>query len=302
MLCRPFSAFPPPNEHSKRAFETRTAAIHVTSTTNGNYNIEEIKQDALWLSNEAKIDEVSALRITIIERQSSSSAQLLRGFSDTEIASIQDAVGNDASGSSFLLAMSSMRAAPSNAQHNTFNSLTSRKLRLVMHYLSERRHIIKVAEVLVRAAVSEAFSTTNNDRNAAANTKAWVLGIGKTLLNARRVGEDSIGGFQPLVAECIDALQTRADDLERGSGISIDGDCDDEIELEWGKCLLLELSHIGQMVFGIISSTQDTIPSSVILPWLRFICKYQFFERFQNVGHELTLLPMNNFADEYTDT
>ena len=70
LLARPFHPFSFTQSNTKAAFETKTAAINVAPTSNCEYDINKIKEDALWLSKEAQIDEVSALRIIVLEYQS----------------------------------------------------------------------------------------------------------------------------------------------------------------------------------------------------------------------------------------
>ncbi|KAF2774101.1 hypothetical protein EJ03DRAFT_322701 [Teratosphaeria nubilosa] len=67
----------PPTHASKGVFETKVAPINVAQSSNGGYNLDEIKKDTLWLSHELQIEEVVALRIAIVEWQERSADQLL---------------------------------------------------------------------------------------------------------------------------------------------------------------------------------------------------------------------------------
>ena len=58
-----------PNGHAKSDFETRTAAISVTQSGNGTYDLQQIKEDALWLTRCTRTDEVTALRTAVLEWQ-----------------------------------------------------------------------------------------------------------------------------------------------------------------------------------------------------------------------------------------
>src|SRR5205823_4925063 len=60
-------AFPPPNEFSKRSFETETAAINITSDSL--LPVAQLKEDAKLLSDQLRIDELEALRVCILDFQ-----------------------------------------------------------------------------------------------------------------------------------------------------------------------------------------------------------------------------------------
>ncbi|OQO10020.1 hypothetical protein B0A48_04376 [Cryoendolithus antarcticus] len=69
VLSRPLQPFPAPSPASKAAYDDKTAQIHVTQSPNGQYDLQQLKDDATWLSREVGIDEQSALRCAIVEWQ-----------------------------------------------------------------------------------------------------------------------------------------------------------------------------------------------------------------------------------------
>jgi nuclear pore complex protein Nup188 len=93
LLARPFDSSPP-TAQTKSVFETKTSAINVTPSSDARYDIKQLKEDALWLSASAKIDEVSALRIVVQECQARTTAKLLGRFSEAELASIRESAGD----------------------------------------------------------------------------------------------------------------------------------------------------------------------------------------------------------------
>ena len=56
-----------------------------------------MKEDALWLSEKAQIDETSALRVVVEECQSRAAARLSAPFSEDELTNIREAAGNSTS-------------------------------------------------------------------------------------------------------------------------------------------------------------------------------------------------------------
>lgn len=69
LLTNAYRPFPPPSAESKRDFENRTAPIHVSPNGSGDYDVEQMKQDALWLAKELEVEEVTALRAVVLEWQ-----------------------------------------------------------------------------------------------------------------------------------------------------------------------------------------------------------------------------------------
>ena len=283
LLSRPLNAFSKPTAQTKSNFETRTAAIHLTPSSDARYDPQQLKQDALWLSEAAKIDEVSALRLAVIEWQSRSEAQLLSGFSEEESASVQGVTGAPANGLSTFLPKTSLLSSISTTPNGAFQSKPSRRLRLIGLYFSERRHLVKTTEILVRAGLANNSIANEQGKGKDKAVSSWIDRIGKTILNARSSGDDSVAGFEPLLLESLEALRDRINGLVSGSGVSIDDQEDADVELDFGKCLLLEMTHILQLVFSIIDCAKGIISSSVLLAWLRFAAEYGFFDNFEFV-------------------
>ena len=56
-----------------------------------------MKEDALWLSEKAQIDETAALRVVVQECQSRAATRLRTPFSEEELAGIRETAGNSTS-------------------------------------------------------------------------------------------------------------------------------------------------------------------------------------------------------------
>jgi nuclear pore complex protein Nup188 len=288
-LSRPFIAFPSPSQQSSFAFGQRTSAINVAPVASGKYDINQIKEDALWLSKESNINEVGALRVVLLEWQTRPATQLLSGFSEEEVASVRDAAGGSALGSSIFLSNSSILSVSSSQQSDAtaFNSDENRRQRLLKLYLSERRYILKVSESLIRAGLSDNGFTASpmskgkgkekDDTNRAGR-------IGRTILNARIFGGEAGRSGKPFLIECIEALQERVTALETGSGWFKDEGGRLGPEEAWVKNQILEMIHIMQIMFLLLDAQSDITLSSVALAWLRLMSKYAFFDRFEPVS------------------
>ncbi|KKY17068.1 putative nucleoporin [Diplodia seriata] len=272
VLSKPFQPFQPPTAQSKSAFETKTAAINVTPSETGQYNIEEIKEDTKWLSAEAKIDEVSALRIVLLEWQARPTTQLLSGFTEEETLSVQDAAGGANLGSSAFLPKSTIVAATSGGiiQNLTvFHSKERRQLRILETYLAERIHILKISDILARvgAATAQTDSSSNNTRPDA-NTQAWIKELGTRIFSSQKTG---------FLKDGTQALQSRFQNIEYGSGWykDVPGGIEEAEEM-WTQSQLSEAIIILQLVFTHVDSTANLLPSDVVVDWFEFMdgCRF----------------------------
>lgn len=270
LLVRPFHAFPAPTPQSKSAFESGTAAIHIAPSSTTQKDVEQLKEDALWLSKEAKLNEVSALRIAVVEWQSRPAAQLLSGDSAEDVTFPPNAGSNTPGSSLFLPRSSTVSKEP-----GSHGQLT-RRLRLLRLYLSERRHFLKVVEMLVQAGLSDNFTSAGQDKGKSRTT--WVEAVGKTILNARFSGDNSGTGTESFLTECIDGLQSRVQGLLQPSGfLSNEGD-PTKIQPDWERCLLMEMIHIMQLIFDIVDATKAVPSTKLVLAWFGFASRYRFFD------------------------
>ncbi len=249
---------------------TWTAAIQVTP---GKFDIQQLKDDALWLSRVASIDELSALRIVVIEWQSRAEVHLLSGFSVEEESSAQNVANTSPFASSFF----SARPLSASAEAS-FLDEASRRRRLLRLYLSERRHFLKTIEILVRAGLSDTLLQGEKGHGPGRDARDWIDAIGKTILNVRQSKDSSVTGTESFLLESFDAFKSRVEGIVQGSGMLVDEEDSEQIEAEWEKCLLLEMIHILQLIFSVADATQGTFSSSLLLSWLRFVGEHKFFE------------------------
>ncbi|TKA76046.1 hypothetical protein B0A49_01281, partial [Cryomyces minteri] len=283
ILRQPWDPFQQPSTQSKSSFETKTAAIHVTPSENGHYNINEIKEDALWLSKETKIDEVAALRITILEWQGRPTAQLRSGFTEEEAISIQDVAGASTLGASTFMPKSSLLAAPQKVSSQDaipFSSLEQRRLRLLQLYLSERLHILKVGEAVIVTAMADEKDVASGASNDETVVPSWIRELGRALIEFHAT--DSSTAKKPsFLSHGVRALQVRLDNLDNGSGWCSAEAGNLEVEDVWAQNQITETVLIMRLLFIHIDAPSGFASSAVILAWYRFIHKYDFFSNFQ---------------------
>lgn len=290
ILNRPFEPFKAPSQQSKTEFESLTAAIHVTPNGQGPYSIQAIKDDALWLSKEAKCDEVVALRIVILEWQSRPASRLLENDDEEAefTAAIASTNGGDANGSQDRQASVLGRSIIDNSQ-STFDSAQERQKRLLRLFLSETTFVIRCAELLVRN---------------------WILAadIDKTgIVEAAGIGSfaatiyfnlKSDSDWEKIVKDCVDALQKRVERLESGSGWTFDDEKDLALEDMWIEAQLSQMITISQILF-IETADADSIPSSAtVTSFFEFYGRCRFFQDIPSVfsNHPLLTLTLQTMT------
>lgn len=282
ILGRPLEPFPTATSQSKTDFEARTAAIHVTPSSNGHYNIDEIKEDALWLSKETNTDEVSALRIVIVEWQMRPATQLLSGLTEEETLSVRDAAGGASFGASMSFLNSSILAAPVGASRSdlaSFSSPEQRRARLLELYLSERSHIFRVSEILVRQSIdADRVTKLDADKGKRKDPGTWLEDLGRKITTSQSAGKDF-----SFASQCIEAFRSRLAGLEAGCKWDAAED-NPELGALWGTAQVVESIHILQLLFVHLDCASGLPPSRIVLAWFNLAAQYAFFKEMQFVS------------------
>jgi nuclear pore complex protein Nup188 len=239
--------------------------------------LKEIKADALWLSEKAGIDEINALRITILEWQNRPATRLLERFADEETTSLKEAVGIDnfrvsLAGPSFAEIFNTSSAEGSNAD---FASEKNRRLRLREHYLSERSHIVKTARKLVAL-----FLDNNNDQQRSSGSRTSLSELGASIFKGEIQGRNGHAFAQG----CIEAVKVRLSALEGDGGWLRASESTEIIENLWRTTLVEEVSQILQILFLQVQTSTEIPSADLILKWLRLMIDYVFLESLQVVS------------------
>ena len=268
LLARPFDPFSFTQSNTKSAFDTKISAVNVTPTSQSDYSIDEIKEDSLWLSKEAQIDEISALRIVVLEFQSRPTTQLQTTFSTEEVVSLQAAAGNINSESSNLLA-SALFSAANGLNSQPQNPQEQRRLRAIQLYLSERQNLLACSKIIFQVG----FCQQERKDSGIAEEPSWIERIAKSFLSSQ---EESPERF---LHYCITALNSNFKKLDAGSGwFKAEGGRQD-VEAEWLLCRIIEFIHILEMSLVILDyRKEDTRTPANVLEWFQFVSKYAFFE------------------------
>ncbi|KAL8783501.1 MAG: hypothetical protein Q9195_009371 [Heterodermia aff. obscurata] len=281
ILSTPFAPFDGPTAQSKSSFETKTSAINVSPSPQARYDIKQIQEDTLWLSKETQIDEVTALRISILEWQSRPISKLLLGGPAENTAILNPGLG----GNSLRLSQSRKligNSRFSNGKSTSSNDTEARRTRLLKLYLSERRYIIKTSEHVVFNALCRGAWVRGKEKNPEAIT--WIENLGDAILSIWNLQELSKNTRENFFVSAAAALQIRVDSLEKGSGWFKGEEFQEELELDWAESQLLETTNILQLMLILLESTTDVTRSDAFLAWFRFMGTFGFFETFEPVS------------------
>ncbi|KAK8189019.1 nucleoporin subcomplex protein binding to Pom34-domain-containing protein [Phyllosticta capitalensis] len=269
-LNKPFAPFQPPNPQSKSSYETKTSAINVTPGENDHYDIKEIKTDTEWLSGEANINEVAALRIVLLEWQTRPAAQLLSGFTEEETLSVQEAAGGANLGSSTFLPKSSILAATASSigqSFATFNTEEQRRLRILDVYNSERIHILRVGDLIARIGATALEAEPSGTTGGRARVQ-WVEDLGRRTFLAQ--GEESI-------FHGIEEVRNRLTECCNGERWFKDQGGNMQATEAWSHSQFAEAGLILQLIFTHADFATEPLSQVYVLSWFRLLEDVKYF-------------------------
>lgn len=279
LLTNPFLAFPAPTPQSKSAFETKTSAINVTPSSNTKYDIKQIKDDALWLSKTAKLDEISALRVVVEECQARPAARLLGPFSEEELVGIREAAGNSKYSSPIPLSQLAQAVDPATIRQD-FEKEGHRRTRILRTYLSERRNLLKCSERLLHAAFQNANQVVYGDSSSHGNGKVvpWLAKAGNAIYSNIAPGSETENALR-----AVTAIEKNVQLIETGSGWSEGGIGGEELEHDWVQTQIVEAIHNMEILWNLMTYTITLPSSSLVHAWFQLQQACRFFSSFESV-------------------
>ncbi|KAK4693789.1 hypothetical protein P7C71_g3667, partial [Lecanoromycetidae sp. Uapishka_2] len=283
LLARSLSPSSAPTSQTKSSFETKTSSINVTPSSHARYDIKQVQDDTLWLSKETKIDEVSALRIAVLEWQTRSAAELLQGSSGDQITLTDGSRGVGQFQASIFDPGSSLLGKSTLAitGGRAFDEASVRRRRLLEIYLSERRYLLKSSEYITLGTLSRVENVPKDAVGLAQKSLSWLEDIGVTILSKWDI--DVTGKVSPenFVIDAVRSMRSKLEALAEGSGWFQDQGALEDVEIAWCRNQLVELVHIMQILLNILESSSSLLKSPAILAWYRLMGECAFFENFQ---------------------
>jgi nuclear pore complex protein Nup188 len=286
LLSESLKPFPPPSAKSKSEFESKTAAIHVETNGKSSFDLKELKADALWLSQNAGIDEIAALRIAILEWQQRPAKRLATGFSAEEATSLQSAAGTENFRGSLtgpnLASILNQTARSEDAQ--SFESEKSRRLRLREVYLSEASHVVKTLRKLLALSQHDGFLVDSTAFDSS-DRKLALKKLGIALFKNKATGDE----LNRFLQDCIDSIRSRLTSLEGTGGWLSATESSEELESVWRTSLVEEIVHLMQLMFHQLQHSEEIPNADLLVSWLELMSDYRFMETIQVVSDESLL-------------
>lgn len=297
LLKQSFSPSSPSTAQTKSSFETKTSAINVVPSARGRYDIKQIQDDSLWLSAEAKIDEVSALRIVILECQTRPAAQLQCGLV-TDAPPPGRSFNGSISQSAFSASRTLLRSRTPLAEPATLDysqSVNARRDRLFDIYLAECRYRLEICRFLIFTALCATGDGKTLSSRQDATIPEWVESVGHDILTAWDIyGVSRVTG-KNIFLSGIEALRSRIKNLEEGCGWFRDRDQQEPIQAAWSEGQIFEILAVMETILTMFGALNSLSRSDVVNSWFRLMSDYSFFEVFEPVsrlfprlGHSLT--------------
>lgn len=286
----PSSAFEPANGKTPHhtTFEKKTAAIHVTPTPNDKYDINVIKEDALWLSKNAGVNEVAALRVVIIEYQSRSTSQLLGPISNQDVTSLRTAAGAGNTQTSNIIPGLSLTATLDASEIQAdFEKLESRRQRIFRTYLSERRYYAATNDYIFTLMLQEKLPTSPATQASDSIRKSLldVYGISPKQLQ-KSIADMPLKTCHALLAQYMSLLP----DCIRRAGADFESVARDKVLMTedirelWTRTALTEMLHRMTILFQLLDRSSESFVSDAIAQqWFSLVSDLTFLNQLQGV-------------------
>ncbi|KAL8811154.1 MAG: hypothetical protein Q9200_002016 [Gallowayella weberi] len=277
----------PPTSQSKSMFETKTAAINVAPSPQGRYDIKQIQDDALWLSEKAAIDEVTALRIVILEWQTRSASWLQQSNLPDDLPVFHGSLNGtrvqpafSASRSTYLFRPPSDGLIPA----GQINGEETRRKQLVSIYLAELHYRLKTCSYLIGSAFSTSEDRSIMSSQPSGSIPRWVEEVGSDIIHSWDVsGVSQITGKNILIAG-VDALRSRIRKLEEGWRWFPNHELNEPLEVVCCQSQILEMMAILDIMLVLLAILNRLPRADIVLSWFRLMTDYEFFEIFEPVS------------------
>lgn len=287
LLKTPAAVFAPASDATKAEFESKTAAIHVTPTPNDQYDIKIIKEDAAWLSENAAINLVAALRIVVVEFQSRAESHLRTPLSTQDAANLQDAAGISSAQASALMLAPGSAVADAESIMAAFEREPARRQRIFAAYLAERRYYMMCVDYvrsILRYNRLPTYAPVQQDGVEIA--KLYRLKLGSQ--DDRKDFPAQFLAFKVVVDKAIDALASGPISVKDKTLLQ------DEVLLDWSRTMVTEAIHAISVIFQDLDSAGDVFAQSgVVMGWFKLMREKGFLDFVSKVCHVLALNSTN---------
>ncbi|KAI0145645.1 nucleoporin subcomplex protein binding to Pom34-domain-containing protein [Hypoxylon sp. NC0597] len=287
-FTKPGSAFDPPGDKTPHhaAFVKKTAAIHVTPTSNDKYDINVIKEDALWLSKNARINEIAALRVVVIEFQSRPQNQLLGPISNQDVANLREAAGVANAQTTNILPGFKIGGTIDAAEiQANFEKADSRKRRIFQTYLDECCYYAATNDYIFTLMLQESLPTSPTTEASREIRKSYLEAYGMSPKQPQKSpGDTPTKTFHALVTQYLNLIPDSISRSQAPIGnISKDEDLQtEELNVRWVQTWLTEALHRMIVVFQLLDlSSEVFVSAQVAQQWFSLVSAFSFLDQLQ---------------------
>ncbi|KXJ97664.1 nucleoporin subcomplex protein binding to Pom34-domain-containing protein [Microdochium bolleyi] len=288
LFTKPGSAFDATSQNA--LFVKKTAAIQVPPTPNSRYDIETIKEDALWLSKNAKINEVAALRIVVVELQRRPRTQLTGPLSTQDVANLQEALGAQPSNVLPGFAVSSTLDA-TEIQSN-YEKPDNRRLRIFETYLSERQHYAAANDYLLTLMLQQRLPTSPETTSSTTIRRSLLEAHGmapKSSLKATT--ETPTKTYHALALRYINLLPNLASLFDTPVEKAVDDKLlwAEDVSVQRIGVALAEALHRMTVVFQLLDLSSDIlVPAELAQAWFSYLRQFVILEQLNGLADTIT--------------
>ncbi|ETN43935.1 uncharacterized protein HMPREF1541_11066 [Cyphellophora europaea CBS 101466] len=251
--------FGSPNGNSRSRIDKVTSDVAALSESQRK-EAEQIKSDALWLSDLVKLEEVEALRTTLVEWQNRPELRLNAGFADAELASLRDALGSE-----YAQTLELVPAGPYSRSDADFDSADARKVRIL--------HTFYRSQVAMLALAREELQSTITMSESHGPQAQWQSLFAHapdcTLQDAVVTTTSAISGI----------LQELGDSREWKG---IDPRYAEQLEISFVTSKLQSTALLLEILLLRTHTSKETVTGEVLQEWLTFAAGYDHFAQLQS--------------------
>lgn len=266
-------SLPRASTKSKADFDARTAPIQVSGSQNGDYDLEQMKKDALELSAQLGVEESLALRVVVLEWQSRAEEQLRSGSDDVGRAA---ELGVSTLGKS----LTGLDGSANGARPATdFQDSTIRRRRQLALYLQERSARLKLgANLLGCYAV----------RDKPGEAKTWVDDLARQVFKECFGPDRDNSSADAMFDKTMTALEEHIQALDDNTKLPKIAQETEETVLMYAAASFNDIVSTMRVLLVAMHTRTDILSSSRVLKW---------FHKLEAVNYFLTLPPSLAWPD-----
>ena len=254
---------------TKGDFETKTAPIHVSQSANGDYDLDELKKDAVWLSEQVGVEELAALRVAIVEWQQRAEDQLMVAATGNSgaAAMVSRDLGASALGRSTLsfTASTNGNAAPA----LDCGREEVRRSRLLQLFLEEKNCILRIGTELVnRIAIKDLEAKT---------ARNWIDDLAGRIVDDQCSTQDASEHetFCTSCMEIVEGMIVRVDDAsKRPSAFK----SDELNQVVYIAATFRDMTNALRLLLANLYMLQGVPGLDVVSTWFKLMSRVNFFQ------------------------